>query len=262
MAEKNLNKCKINERSKKTLEEIVKVVSEIKEEKFNDNSDEKSNIKIGDDIEKLGQDNITNYENSRGNIYFLNIIGQIEGHTVANESTKTTKYEHVIPQLVSVAQNEKIDGMLILLNTVGGDVEAGLALAELIANLGKPTVSLVIGGGHSIGVPLAVSADYSFIAESATMILHPVRVNGTVIGAKQTYDYFNKMQDRITNFISTHAHVKKSNVTSLMTDTSKLLNDVGTMLIGKEAVDEKIINEVGGLNDAMEKLYEMIGNKK
>ncbi len=242
-----------------TLEEIVKTVSEISEDKIT--NEEKQNNTASSDIEKLGQDNTTNKKNPRGNIYFLNIIGQIEGHTVANENIKTTKYEHVIPQLVSVAQNEDIDGMLILLNTVGGDVEAGLAIAELIANVGKPTVSLVIGGGHSIGVPLAVSADYSFIAESATMIMHPVRVNGTVIGAKQTYDYFNKMQQRITNFISTHAHVKKDNITKLMTDTSKLLNDVGTMLIGKEAVDEKIINEVGGLDDAMEKLYEMIKSK-
>ncbi len=262
MKEKNLIKRKNNVENNKTLEEIVNVVSEIKAEKSKNNASKNDSTKIGDDIEKLGQDNVTNSKNPRGNIYFLNIIGQIEGHTIANESTKTTKYEHVIPQLVSVAQNEEIDGMLILLNTVGGDVEAGLAIAELIANLGKPTVSLVIGGGHSIGVPLAVSADYSFIAESATMILHPVRVSGTVIGAKQTYDYFNKMQERITNFISTHAHIKKQNVTNLMTDTSKLLNDVGTMLIGKEAVDEKVVNEVGGLNDAMEKLYEMIKNSR
>ncbi len=241
---------------------IVKEFSDdTKEEDKNCDKSEREQGDVSNNIEKFGQkDMVDNKKNNpRGNIYFLNIIGQIEGHTIANESVKTTKYEHVIPQLVAVAQDTEIDGMLILLNTVGGDVEAGLAIAELISKLGKPTVSLVIGGGHSIGVPLAVSADYSFIAESATMILHPVRVNGTVIGAPQTYDYFNKMQDRILNFISKHANVEKENVNKLMLDTSKLLNDVGTMLIGEEAVKQKIINEVGGLNDAMEKLYSMIG---
>ncbi len=246
---------------RKALGEIVNTMKEFKSE--NNKGEKNSGALSTNNIEKFGQSEVANNnKNPRGNIYFLNIIGQIEGHTVANENIKTTKYEHVIPQLVSVAQNEEIDGMLILLNTVGGDVEAGLAIAELISKLGKPTVSLVIGGGHSIGVPLAVSADYSFIAESATMILHPVRVSGTVIGAPQTYDYFNKMQDRITNFISKHSQVSKENVNKLMLDTSKLLNDVGTMLIGKEAVKEKVINEVGGLYDAMEKLYDMIKDNK
>ncbi len=248
----------------KSLDEIVKSIkNNIKNEHIQSDV-ETTNNEVASNIEKFGQKEINNSKpkNPRGNIYFLNIIGQIEGHIVANQNTKTTKYEHVIPQLVGVAQDQDVDGMLILLNTVGGDVEAGLALAELIAKVGKPTVSLVIGGGHSIGVPLAVSADYSFIAESATMIIHPVRVNGTVIGAQQTYDYFNKMQDRILTFVSKHSDIEKDKLNNLMQDTSKLLNDVGTMLIGEEAVKEKVINEVGGLNDAMEKLYELIAKNK
>jgi ATP-dependent protease ClpP protease subunit len=156
------------------------------------------------------------------------------------------------------AENPEVDGLLVLLNTVGGDVEAGLALAELIANLGKPVVSLVLGGGHSIGVPLAVSARYSFIAPSATMTIHPVRMNGTVVGAPQTYDYFNKMQDRVQDFITTHSRITPKRLSSLMLDTRKLVQDVGTILIGEDAVKEKIIDAVGGLHDAMEKLYEFI----
>ena len=197
--------------------------------------------------------------NPRGNIQFLTIIGHIEGHMVSPPNTKTTKYEHVIPQLVMTAENQEIDGLLVLLNTVGGDVEAGLAIAELIAHLGKPTVSLVLGGGHSIGVPLAVSADYSFIAPSATMTLHPVRMNGTVVGAPQTYDYFNKMQDRVVDFVVAHSQVAAQRLHALMMDTEKLVLDVGTLLIGAEAVEEKIIDEVGGLRAAMDKLYGLIG---
>lgn len=197
-------------------------------------------------------------KNPRGTIHYLNIIGQIEGHMIMPPNNKTTKYEHVIPQLVSVAENPEIDGLLIILNTVGGDVEAGLAISELISDIGKPTVSLVLGGGHSIGVPLAVASDYSFIAQSATMTIHPVRMNGTVIGAPQTFDYFNKMQERISEFIVRNSGIKKDRLTELMLDTEKLMLDVGTILIGEEAVKEKLINEVGGLNDAMEKLYTMI----
>lgn len=258
----NFLDVKLNEvEERMCLDDIVKSINEFKNERKEKEVKAKSKPEKSDTNDGMGQI-VSNKKNPRGNIYFLNIIGQVEGHTIADENIKTTKYEHVIPQLVSVAEDSEIDGMLILLNTVGGDVEAGLAIAELISKLGKPTVSLVIGGGHSIGVPLAVSADYSFIAESATMILHPVRVSGTVIGAPQTYDYFNKMQDRILNFISKHAKVDKKNVNRLMLDTSKLLNDVGTLLIGEEAVNEKIIDEVGGLNDAMEKLYDMIGKKQ
>jgi len=200
--------------------------------------------------------------NPRGVIQFLTIIGQIEGHILLPPTNKATKYEHVIPQLVMCAENPTTDGLLILLNTMGGDVEAGLALAELIAHLGKPTVSLVLGGGHSIGVPLAVSASYSFIAPSATMTIHPVRMNGTIVGAPQTYEYFNKTQDRVEDFIVAHSKITHDRLAALMMDTKTLAQDVGTILIGEEAVEEGIIDRVGGLNDAMEHLYQLIGKDK
>ena len=200
--------------------------------------------------------------NPRGAIQFLTIIGQVEGHILLPPTNKATKYEHVIPQLVMCAENHETDGLLILLNTMGGDVEAGLALAELIAHLGKPTVSLVLGGGHSIGVPLAVSASYSFIAPSATMTIHPVRMNGTVVGAPQTYEYFNKTQDRVEDFIAAHSRITHEKLRLLMMDTRTLAQDVGTILIGEEAVKAGIIDEVGGLHDAMEKLYELIGKNE
>ena len=200
----------------------------------------------------------TRVENPRGTIQFLTIIGQVEGHVLLPPANKATKYEHVIPQLVMCAENPQVDGLLIILNTVGGDVEAGLALAELIAHLGKPTVSLVLGGGHSIGVPLAVSAKYSFIAPSATMTIHPIRMNGTLVGASQTFNYFNQMQERVEDFIVSHSKITPERLSELMRDTSKLAQDVGTILIGEEAVREGIINEVGGLHDAMEKLYGLI----
>lgn len=225
-------------------------------------NDEKTTPK--DDLKEYGNKNlpILSKNNKRGNIQFLSIIGQIEGHVLLHPQNKSTKYEHVIPQLVAIAENQEIEGMLVLLNTVGGDVEAGLAIAELIAHLGKPTVSLVIGGGHSIGVPLAVSADYSFIAQSATMTIHPVRLSGTIIGAPQTYDYFDKTQDRILDFIVSNSKITKKRLRKLMLDTSKLVLDVGTILIGEEAVSENLIDEVGGLYQALEKLYELIKLKK
>lgn len=217
----------------------------------------------GDAIKEYGTVNANSGEkNPRGTIQFLNIIGQVEGHVVLPPHNKSTKYEHVIPQLFVAAEDPSIDGLLILLNTVGGDVEAGLALAELISNLGKPTVSLVVGGGHSIGGPLAVAADYSFIAPSATMTIHPVRVNGTVVGIPQTFDYFNKTQERIVDFIVRNSRITKVRLNQLMMDTSKLALDVGTILIGRDAVKEKIIDKVGGLHDAMEKLYTFIGKDK
>lgn len=197
-------------------------------------------------------------KNPRGSISYLNIIGHIEGHMLMPPNNKTTKYEHVIPQLLLVAENSEIDGLLIILNTVGGDVEAGLAIAELISNIGKPTVSLVLGGGHSIGVPLAVASKFSYIAPTAAMTIHPVRMNGTVISAPQTYEYFNKMQERILEFIVSNSNIKKSRLKEIMLDTERLALDVGTILIGEEAVKEQLIDEVGGLYDAMEKLYDMI----
>jgi len=213
-----------------------------------------------DPIKEYGTPPVNPVKNPRGNIQFLSIIGQIEGHMILPPQNKATKYEHVIPQLFIAAENIEVDGMLVLLNTVGGDVEAGLAIAELISHFGKPTVSLVIGGGHSIGVPLAVSADYSFIAPSATMTIHPVRMNGTVVGAPQTYDYFNKMQERVSDFIVRNSGITKERLTSLMLDTSTMALDIGSILIGGEAVEEKLIDETGGLYEAMEKLYGMIAD--
>lgn len=214
----------------------------------------------GDSIKEYGQPaiGVGNKKNPRGTIHCLTIIGQIEGHMILPPQNKTTKYEHVIPQLVAIRESMDIDGLLIVLNTVGGDVEAGLAISEMIATLGKPTVSLVLGGGHSIGVPLAVSADYSYICQSASMTVHPVRMNGTIIGVPQTYEYFDKMQERIAEFVVNNSGITRERFRQLMMDTGKLAKDVGTILVGEEAVKEKIIDEVGGLNDALEKLYSMI----
>ena len=193
-------------------------------------------------------------------IYLLSIIGEIEGHEAAPSNTKTTKYEHILPMLAAVEDSSDIDGVLILLNTVGGDVEAGLAIAEMIASLSKPTVSLVLGGSHSIGVPLAVSSDYSFIVPSGTMIVHPVRMNGMIIGVAQTYEYFERIQERILNFIVANSSIEKERLKMPMLDTSKLAKDVGTVLDGSEAVREGIIDAVGGICEALKKLNEMIDN--
>jgi len=232
------------------------------------NSEEEKNgseetSSAGDVVEKYGQvalpqELANKSKNPRGNIWYLPIIGHIEGHAVMPPTNKTTKYEHIIPLLLNAAENSEVDGMLVVLNTVGGDVEAGLAIAELISHFSKPTVSLVLGGGHSIGVPLAVAAEYSFIAASAAMTIHPVRMSGTMVGAQQTYDYFNKMQERVLEFVVANSKIQKDRLTELMTDTTMLALDVGTVLIGEEAVSENIIDEVGGLHTAMEKLYQMI----
>ncbi len=200
-------------------------------------------------------------KNPRGNIHCLTIIGQVEGHQVLPPQNKTTKYEHVLPQLVAVEENPEIDGLLVLLNTVGGDVEAGLAISEMIAGMKKPTVSLVLGGGHSIGVPLAVSADYSFIAPTATMTVHPLRMSGTVIGVAQTFQYFEKMQERICEFVISNSHIKEEKLKELMLTTDDMANDVGTILFAKKAVDCGIIDSMGGLSDALLKLYELIGKE-
>lgn len=195
-------------------------------------------------------------------IQVLTIIGQIEGHSTQPPQTKTTKYEHMIPQLINIEQNDDIKGILFVLNTVGGDVEAGLAIAEMIRSLSKPTVSLVIGGGHSIGVPLATSSDYSFISPSATMIIHPIRMNGLVIGVPQTFEYFNKMQDRINDFIVRTSNINIDVLRNLMMQTNDLLNDMGTILIGKEAVECGLIDEVGGVKEALSKLDKLIEREK
>ena len=201
-------------------------------------------------------------KNSRGCIRCLNIIGTIEGHAQLPPGAKTTKYEHVIPQLLEVEEDEEIDGLLVLLNTVGGDIEAGLAIAEMISGLSKPKVSLVLGGGHSIGVPLAVSADVSFIAHSATMTVHPMRTNGVVIGVSQSFEYMKRMQDRITDFIVKHSNIKYDEYKKMMLTTDEIANDVGTVLFGEKAVDCGVIDRVGSLCDAMDTLYELIGKRK
>ncbi len=191
-------------------------------------------------------------------IFCLTIIGEIEGHSCLPETSKTTKYEHIIPQLIAVEQDENIEGMLIILNTIGGDVEAGLALAELISGMKKPTVSFVLGGGHSIGVPLAVSAKKSFIAPSATMTIHPVRTSGLVIGVPQTMNHFARMQSRITDFVVKNSGITSQKFTKLMMNTGELVTDVGTTLSGEMAVEEKLIDSIGSLNEVLECLYKMI----
>lgn len=195
-------------------------------------------------------------------IHCLTIIGQIEGHTILPSNNKTTRYEHVIPQLVAIEEEPKIDGLLILLNTVGGDVEAGLALAELVAGMKKPTVSLVLGGGHSIGVPLAVAAKHSFIAPTATMTVHPVRMNGMLLGVPQTMDYFQRMQERITKFVTDNSHISPERFLKLAMNTRELVMDVGTVLDGPEAVEEGLIDSLGSLSDAVDCLYAMIDKRR
>ena len=198
----------------------------------------------------------------RHRIHLLSVIGEIEGHECLPAATKTTKYEHVLPKLAEIEDSLTIDGVLVILNTVGGDVESGLAIAEMLASLSVPTVSLVLGGSHSIGVPLAVSTDYSFIVPSGTMVIHPVRMNGTIIGAPPTYDYFKKMQDRILKFIESHCRAKMERLENLMMNTGMLTKDLGTILVGEQAVAEGLIDEVGGINQALKKLHEIIQAQK
>ena len=194
-------------------------------------------------------------------IHLLTIIGEVEGHECLAANLKSTKYEHVLPQLAALEDDKNMDGMLILINTVGGDVEAGLAISEMIASMSMPTVSLVLGGSHSIGVPLAVAADYSYIVPTGTMVIHPVRSNGTFIGVAQSYRNIEKTQDRITRFVSEHSGISQERLEELMLDTHMLVKDVGTMLEGEEAVKEGLINEVGGIEKALLKLHELIAEK-
>ena len=198
----------------------------------------------------------------RGAVHVLTIVGQIEGHQVLPPSSKSTKYEHVMPLLALVEESDEVDGLLVLLNTVGGDIEAGLGIAELIASMSKPTVSLVLGGGHSIGVPLAVSAKRSFIAPSAAMTIHPVRLNGLVIGVPQTFYYFERIQERITQFVTANSRVKREDFTRLMLQTGDLAADVGSVIYGEEAVQLGLIDEIGGLSAALDCLHRMIRERK
>ena len=208
-------------------------------------------------IENYGQTTLNNNKEEK-NIYLLSIIGEIEGHDTLPSTSKTTKYEHILPQLATIVDNEARQGVLLLINTVRGDVSAGLALAEMIASMSTPTVSLILGDSHSIGVPLAVATDYSFIVPSATMIIHPVRMSGTIIGAAQTYDYFQLIQDRIVGFVETHSNVSKGRIEQMMMNTRILTKDLGTVLVGEKAVEEGLINEVGGITEALKKLKSLI----
>ena len=216
-------------------------------------------VEIREEIKETGSIEL---ENKKYKIKVFTIIGEIEGHEAVSGNAKSTKYEHLLPQLAELEESEELQGALFLLNTLGGDVEAGLAIAEMIASLSKPTVSLVLGGSHSIGGPLAVAADYSFIVPSGTMVVHPVRSAGMFIGVKQSYINMVRTQDRITNFISKHSKISQSRVEELMLNPTELVKDVGTMLEGAEAVQEGLIDEVGGMKDALKKLHEMIDKQK
>lgn len=243
---------------KNSKNQVVKNPSE--ENESTDYPMEESPIseKLSDQIRETGAVITTNGKV----IQCLTIIGQIEGHNILPAQNKTTKYEHVIPQLVAIEEDHRIDGLLILLNTAGGDVEAGLAIAELVAGMSKPTVSIVLGGGHSIGIPLAVASDYSFIAKSASMTVHPVRMTGLTLGVPQTFEYFQRMQDRITNFVCENSNISYNRYLELAMNTSELVLDVGTILEGADAVEEGLIDSVGTLREAMDYLYNMIDEKK
>lgn len=221
-------------------------------------------VRPASDLQQVLKDVVENgsvtTSNGEHNLHCLTIIGQIEGHYALPGDNKTTKYEHVLPQLVAIEESQDIDGLLILLNTVGGDIEAGLALAELIAGMTKPTVSLVLGGGHSIGVPLAVSAKRSFIAPSATMTIHPVRVNGLVLGVPQAFAHFQRMQERIIRFVTDHSRIEHDQFTNLCMNTDEMTTDMGTVLDGTEAVSVGLIDEIGSLSQALYALHEMIKN--
>ena len=211
---------------------------------------------------EMGEFGTSVIRTERGTIHTLTIIGQVEGHQLLPPTVKTTKYEHILPLLAMVEESDDVDGLLILLNTVGGDIEAGLCIAEMIAGMSKPTVSLVLGGGHSIGVPLAVAARTSFIAPSAAMTIHPVRLSGTVIGVSQMFDYFQRTQDRILQFIIDHSHIDRETLLKLMLETGELTGDIGSVIYGKEAVKAGLIDHVGGLREALECLHEQIDKGK
>lgn len=257
MAKSKKSENKSNNKSTKKMENTTEYKE--KEQKRAETSEEIIEAEKWE-REQLEEDGkvMLNKNSTQHNIQLLSIIGEIEGHDVLGSNTKSTKYEHILPMLASIEDSEEIQGVLLLLNTMGGDVEAGLAIAEMIASLSKPTVSLVLGGSHSIGVPIAVSSNYSFIVPTGTMVIHPVRMNGLVIGAQPTYDYFKQMQTRIITFVSKHCNITKKRLETLMMQTGILTKDVGTILVGKEAVEEGLIDEVGGISRAISKLHEMI----
>ena len=235
------------------------MADETKETRETGSEDNSERTDRQQDIVDMGSSII---RSERGTIYTLTIVGQIEGHQVLPPSSKSTKYEHVIPLLASIEESDEVDGLLILLNTVGGDIEAGLAISELIAGMTKPTVSLVLGGGHSIGVPLAVSAKTSFIAPSAAMTIHPVRLSGTVIGVAQTFTYFERIQERITNFVTRNSRVGPDTFTGLMLQTGELTADIGSVIYGEQAVQVGLIDHIGGLSDALDCLHKMMDDRR
>ena len=223
----------------------------VKQDSDNKKEEREQMVELGSDITR----------NSKGSIYTLTIIGQVEGHQVLPETAKTTKYEHVLPLLAGIEESEDIDGLLLLLNTVGGDIEAGLAISEMIAGMKKPTVSLVLGGGHSIGIPLAVCTKKSFITPTASMTVHPVRMTGLVVGAPQTFRYFQRIQEQIADFVTANSGISKEQFEKYMMATGEMATDVGTILYGKEAVESGLIDKLGGLNDALSALHKMIDKK-
>lgn len=238
----------------------MSIYNEKEVEKGKEKNSKEKNEKNQDqnNIKEFG---VPNQADAKNDIQYISIIGEVEGHHLAPSDRKTTKYEHIIPLLINAQQDDKVKGLYIILNTVGGDVEAGLALSEMINSIDKPKVSLVLGGGHSIGVPLATSTDYSFIAPTATMTIHPIRTTGLVIGVPQTFRYFQKMQQRIINFILRTSKIEKEDLLELMYATDEIANDVGTILIGEEAVHKRLIDEVGGFSQGYEKLNSMIKDK-
>ena len=247
----------MNREDYKTYDRIDFEVNNI-DEKEQKNRELENQERQADIIRETGQVEI---ESKKGKIYLLSIIGEVEGHDVLSSNSKTTKYEHVLPKLAEIEENDEYSGVLIIINTVGGDVESGLAIAEMISSLSKPKVSLVLGGSHSIGVPLAVSADYSFIVPTGTMVIHPVRMNGMFIGAPQTYEYFKLIQDRIVGFVITHCKVKAEEFEEMMLNKGIMTKDLGTILVGSEAVEKGIIDELGGISKAFDKLYSLIEEK-
>lgn len=251
--EQELNKQEINKQESE--QEINK---QDLEQELNKQDLEQKKMK---QIEGEGQ-LLLDHSRSKHRIHLLSVIGEVEGHDTLPPTSKTTKYEHVLPKLAEIEDSMEYDGVLIIINTVGGDVESGLAIAEMIASLSKPTVSLVLGGSHSIGIPLAVSADYSFIVPSGTMVVHPVRMNGQFIGAPQTYEYFKLIQDRIVRFVAEHCAIKAERMEELMLNKGILTKDLGTILVGEEAIDEGLIDEIGGIHQALDKLHALIAAKE
>lgn len=243
-------------------EETVSSADSAQSENSADSKNDTTQSENNDKLEYIMKSGSVISSSNDETIHCLTVIGQIEGHYLLGEGQKATKYEHIIPLLVSIEESREVDGMLMVLNTMGGDVEAGLAIAEMVASMKKPTVSLVLGGSHSIGVPLAVSASRSFIVPSATMTIHPVRISGTVVGAPQTYYYFERMQNRITDFVCSHSGISKEKFTSLLMKTDQIATDVGSIIDGHEAVKIGLISEIGGLSTALEALREMIRKKK